>query len=139
MSSPTNGHDINVVAFRYGAGDEVAVIDVPARAADGISQAWQKVFRQRRILANQIVAVHAEWAPTAADHEFMSWNFPNLAEVRFNFERLDGRLGRSVARIAATRGAAMHEEHVQEAIRNLTDGSTDLTSVSRWPSRCCGW
>ena len=72
MSSAIDGHDINVVAFRYGAGDdEVAVTDVPARADNGISQAWQKLIGQHPNLTNNIVAVYAEWEPTAADYEFM--------------------------------------------------------------------
>lgn len=130
MTSATGGHDINVVAFRYGEGDEVAVIDVPASADDSISQAWQKVFRQRRVLANQIVAVHAEWAPTAADHEFMSGNFPNLDEVSFNFERPEsGDWDSALQQAAATREAAMHGGHIQEATRNPTDGSIDPKAV----------
>jgi hypothetical protein len=52
------GLDFNVVAFRYGPGDEVALTHVPARADDGISRARQNVMGQHRILSNQIVEVH---------------------------------------------------------------------------------
>lgn len=127
MSSPIDGHDMNVVAFRYGAGDdEVAVTDVPARADNGISQAWQKIIGQHPNLTNNIVAVYAEWEPTAADYEFMSWNFPNLPEVSFSFARPEsGDWDAALQQAAATRAAAMQKKHAQEAMGNLVATLTD--------------
>lgn len=127
MRSPIDAHDTNVVAFRYGAGDdEVAVTDVPARADNGISQAWQKVIGQHPNLTNKIVAVYAEWEPTAADYEFMSWNFPNLPEVSFSFARPEsGDWDAALQQAAATRTAAMQKKHAQEAMGNLDATLTD--------------
>ena len=122
MSGPIDAHDdINMVAFQYGAGDdEVAVADAPARADKGILQAWQKIIAQHPILPNQIVAVYAEWEPTAADYEFVGRNFPKVPKVNFSFTRPEsGDWDTALQQAAATRAAAMQKEHVQEAMGNL--------------------
>jgi hypothetical protein len=111
MTSPIDGHDINAVVFRYSVGDNVVITDAPARADEAISQACQKVIGPHRIVTNQIVAVHAEWEPTAAD-------FPNLAETSSNFERPEsGDWDAALQQAAATRAAAMHEKPLQEGVQ----------------------
>jgi hypothetical protein len=128
MSSPTDrlGLDFNVVAFRYGPADQVALAHVPARANDGISQAWQNVLGQHRILSNQIVEVHAEWEPTAADYEFIGENFPHLPRVTFNFERPEsGDWDAALRQAAAIRAAAMDKMHAQQATANPGAPLTD--------------
>ncbi|WP_194832224.1 hypothetical protein [Nocardia sp. XZ_19_369] len=82
-----DGVGMNVVGFVISGIDEPALTDVPAESDDGIMQAWGQVFRRRRVPAESVVAIHAEWAPSAADHEFMTRNFPNLGNVTFTFER----------------------------------------------------
>lgn len=83
----TDGVEMSVVGFVLEGVAEAAVAEVPATLEEGVRQAWGQVFRRRRVPAEQVLAIHAEWEPSAADREFMTRNFPNLASVTFTFER----------------------------------------------------
>ncbi|WP_433660366.1 hypothetical protein ACQPW1_46960 [Nocardia sp. CA-128927] len=116
-----SGDDLNVVGFVITGLDEPALIDVPAEIDDGIEQAWGKVFRQRRMPAENVLEIHAEWAPSAADQEFMQQNFPNLGGVTFIFERPEpGDWPAALEHAAEVRAVVMSRATTQNLLSNFT-------------------
>lgn len=78
---------INVVAFRFGGSDEVAVADTPARNDDSVRRAWWRVILEHRSLADDVTAIDCRWEPSDADKEFLGRAFHNLQKLEFTFKR----------------------------------------------------
>jgi hypothetical protein len=74
----------NVVVFHLAPGKVVGA--APTLDEDGVRQAWEVARRGRRTRAGQVVAVHSEWEPSAADAAFLAATFPGAA-VSYNFRR----------------------------------------------------
>lgn len=74
----------NVVVFHLVRGKVVGA--APTLAEDGVRQAWEVARRGRKARARQVVAVHSEWEPSAADSAFTAATFPGAA-VSYNFRR----------------------------------------------------
>jgi hypothetical protein len=77
----------NVVVFLLARGEgQHAIAEAPARAEDGIQQAWEQVTREHQARPAEVVALHSEWEGSAADLSFVRAQFPE-AKVTYNFAR----------------------------------------------------
>jgi hypothetical protein len=79
----------NVVVFELGGlSADHAFGSAPADAEDSVRKAWDSVRRERRLRAEDVVALHSEWEPSPVDAFFIERTFPN-ATVSYSFPRPD--------------------------------------------------
>ncbi|HEY3504222.1 MAG TPA: hypothetical protein VGN37_15735 [Actinocatenispora sp.] len=77
--------DRNHVVFAVSDGGD-PVIEVPARADDGLRQAWLIAVREHGAVSHDVREVFTEWEPSAADGAFIELTFPGAA-VSYAFHR----------------------------------------------------
>lgn len=77
----------NVVVFRLKRG-RAAVANAPTQADDSVRQAWATVEQETGARPKDVLELHSEWQPSAADAEFIATTF-RKARFTFNFTRPD--------------------------------------------------
>ena len=78
----------NTVVFATADG-RYQVVEVPARADDGVRQAWRTAVAEHGLTEPDVSEVYAEWEPSAADGAFLELTFPGVA-VSYTFARPAG-------------------------------------------------